>query len=76
MLKNQKFGVEVEMTGITREKAANIVAEVLGTTSSGPDMTCYQTRTIADQAARKWKDMRDSSINPVRNDTQIDRQTI
>ena len=28
MLKNQKFGVEVEMTGITREKAAAIVAEV------------------------------------------------
>ena len=68
MLKNQLFGVEVEMTGITREKAANIVADVLGTTSSGPDMTCYQTRTIADQAARKWKVMRDSSINPVRND--------
>ena len=32
MLKNQLFGVEVEMTGITREKAAKIVAEVLSTT--------------------------------------------
>ncbi len=68
MLKNQLFGVEVEMTGITREKAAAIVAEVLGTTASRPDSTCYETRTIADQAARKWKVMRDSSICSIRND--------
>ena len=68
MLKNQLFGVEVEMTGITREKAAKIVAEVLGTTASGPDRTCYETRVIADQAARKWKIMRDGSITSIRND--------
>lgn len=68
MLKNQKFGVEVEMTGISRERAAKVVAEVLGTTPSRPDGTCYETRTIADQAARKWKIMRDSSIHPIRND--------
>ena len=68
MLKNQKFGVEVEMTGITREKAAAIVAEVLGTTPSRPDGTGYKTRTIADHAARKWKIMRDSSIISIRND--------
>ena len=68
MLKNQLFGVEVEMTGITREKAARIVAEVLGTTPSHPESNCYHTRTIADQAARKWKIMRDSSIEAIRND--------
>ncbi|NBH99650.1 hypothetical protein D7Y41_31840 [Anaerotruncus sp. 1XD22-93] len=69
MLKNQLFGVEVEMTGITREKAASIIAEVLGTTSSQPNNTCYKTRTIVDQAARKWKVMRDSSITSIRNDS-------
>ena len=68
MLKNQLFGVEVEMTGITREKASAIVAEVLGTTASRPDHSCYETRIIADQAARKWKIMRDSSITAIRND--------
>lgn len=68
MLKNQLFGVEVEMTGITREKAARIVAEVLGTTPSRPESNCYHTRTIVDRAARKWKVMRDSSITPIRND--------
>lgn len=68
MLKNQLFGVEVEMTGITRKKAAKIVAEVLDTTPSASDSTCYQTRTITDQEARKWKIMRDSSISPQIND--------
>ena len=68
MIKNQLFGVEVEMTGITREKAARLVAEVLGTTPSHPESNCYHTRTIADQAARKWKIMRDSSIEAIRND--------
>lgn len=72
MLKNQLFGVEVEMTGITREKAARLVTEVLGTTSSHPESNCYHTRTIADQAARKWKIMRDSSITPIRNDDTIE----
>ena len=68
MLKNQLFGVEVEMTGITREKAARLVAEGLGTTPSHPESNCYHTRTIADLAARKWKIMRDSSIEAIRND--------
>lgn len=68
MLKNQKFGVEIEMTGITREKAARIVGEVLGSRPSAPSGNCYYTRQIKDQAARVWKVMRDSSISPVRND--------
>lgn len=72
MLKNQLFGVEVEMTGITRESAAKIVAMVLGSTPSQPDSTCYHTRTIADQASRKWKIMRDSSIDAIRNDNGND----
>lgn len=68
MIKNQKYGVEVEMTGITRAKAASIIAEVFGTRASSADGTCYHTITIKDQSSRTWKVMRDSSINPVRND--------
>lgn len=68
MIKRQRFGVEVEMTGITRKKAASIIAEVLGTRASAPDGTCYHTITIKDQSSRGWKVMRDSSIHPVIND--------
>ena len=68
MLKNQKFGVEIEMTGITRKKAAEIVGEILGSRPSNGTAGCYNTREIKDQASRIWKVMRDSSINPMRND--------
>lgn len=66
MLRNQLFGVEVEMTGITREKAAALVGEILGSQPSRPEGGC--TRTILDSASRKWKVMRDSSIDPCKND--------
>lgn len=66
LLKKQNYGVEVEITGITRKMAADAVAEIIGTTASRPDRTCYQTRTIRDAQGRKWKVMRDSSIHPIR----------
>ena len=68
MLKEQRFGVEVEMTGISRKKAADVLAEVFGAIAGEPDGTCYHTRIIKDQKNRKWNVMRDSSITPVRND--------
>lgn len=64
MLKNQKFGVEIEMTGITRERAAQIVGDILGSRPSCSASNCYETREIKDQASRIWKVMRDSSIRP------------
>lgn len=62
MLKNQKFGVEIEMTGITRAMAARIVASVLNSRASAAQGGCYHTRTITDSSGRDWKVMRDSSI--------------
>lgn len=65
LLKKQNYGVEIEFTGITRAMAAKAVAEVIGSTVTGPDHTCYHTRIIRDSQGRKWKIMRDSSIIPV-----------
>lgn len=64
MLKNQKFGVEIEFTGITRRKAAGIVAKVLGTTVPAAAQDAYKTRTMIDAQGRQWKVMRDGSILP------------
>lgn len=72
MIKNQRFGVEIEFTGITREKAANIVAKMFNTEASSPAYNCYHTRTIQDSKGRTWKVMRDSSIDPERNDGTCD----
>ena len=65
MLKNQRFGVEIEFTGTTRRKAAGIVARALGVAIPTADATVYKTRTIVDAEGRKWKVMRDSSILPM-----------
>lgn len=67
LLKNQKFGVEVEFTGITREMAANAVKEIVGGRMTGPKRDAYYTRSITDRQGRTWKVMRDSSITPKRN---------
>ena len=72
MLKHQRFGVEIEFTGITREKAANIVAKMFGTVASRPIRDGYFTRNVEDNKGRTWKVQRDSSINPVRNDGTVD----
>lgn len=66
LIKKQNFGVEVEFTGITREMAADAVAQILNSRVTGPERTYYHTRTISDAQGRKWKVMRDSSITPVR----------
>ena len=65
MMKNQKFGVEIEFTGITRRKAAGIVAKVLGCEVGIASSNVYKTRTMIDSQGRSWKVMRDSSIEPM-----------
>lgn len=67
LLKKQRFGVEVEFTGITREMAARAVQEVVGGTISGPRRDAYYTRSVKDSSGKIWKVMRDSSISPKRN---------
>ena len=62
LLKKQKFGVEIEFTGITILKASKIVAKVLSSSTSSVTRNVYNTRTILDNKMRKWKIMRDGSI--------------
>ncbi len=64
MLKNQKFGVEIEMTGISRGRAAEVIAEMLQSRISSVGGSPYYTRIVKDNQGREWKVMRDSSINP------------
>ena len=63
MLKNQKYGVEIELTGITRANAANVIANLFNTTARYEGGS-YKTYTTTDQQGRTWKIMRDSSIQP------------
>lgn len=60
-MKNQAFGAEIELTGISRQKAAKTIAEYFGTNSSHEGGT-YDKYTVTDRQGRKWQVMRDSSI--------------
>ncbi len=62
MLKKQNFGVEVEMTGITRAKAADLAAELFGTYHTNHIGGCYDTYIAYDAEDRKWQFVSDASI--------------
>lgn len=69
LIKKQRFGIEVELTGISRSKAAKVVAEALGSTRiSGPSNGCYDKRVVRDSEGRDWIIERDSSIAPTHTD--------
>lgn len=57
-LKDQCFGVEVEMTGITREQAAQALANYFGTTPRYKGGT-YDAWVVRDAENKEWKLMSD-----------------
>ena len=67
-IKNQCFGLEDEMTGITREEAAKALAEHFGTqaryTGGG-----YGKWTVKDPEGKTWTLMSDSSIRTEKRDS-------
>lgn len=60
-MKEQRYGIEIEMTGITRKEAADAVAKLLNGTN---DHTYggYDTYEVKAPDGRVWKLMSDSSI--------------
>ena len=64
-IKDQCFGVEVEMTGITRRQAAEALAAYFGT-SVHYCGTYYAAWGVSDPEGKEWKLMSDSSIRGVR----------
>ncbi len=64
---NTKIGIEVEFTGITREKAAQVAAEHLGGTAAYTG-GYYGTYTVTAPDGRAWKFMSDSSIKKQRRE--------
>ena len=65
-IQNQNFGVEIELTGITRQAAAQVIADYYGTIGTRFMGTAYKTYEAVDNKGRRWKCMRDASITPQR----------
>lgn len=64
-MKSQMFGVEIELTGITRYEVAKIMAEHWDTEAIY-EGGAYRMYTIRDVKNRKWKVMSDSSVTPMK----------
>ncbi len=60
-IQDQYFGTEIEMTGITSQRAAEVVAELFGTRAVC-DGGYYGVWSVTDQEGKKWKFMYDGSI--------------
>jgi hypothetical protein len=61
-IQDQRFGIEIEFTGIARERASQTAAEYFGT-SSRFDGTFYNVYSALDGQGRKWKFVSDASID-------------
>lgn len=68
-MRDQHFGIEIEMTGLTRYSAANIIAKHFES-EANQEHDYYDTYTVKDQEGRKWKVMFDSSISAYRGRTR------
>ncbi len=63
-IKNQNFGVEIELTGITRQHGAEVISAHFGGTAVGHLNDGYDSWSAKDTKGRTWKCMRDVSIKP------------
>ncbi len=66
-IQGQNFGVEIELTGITRREAASVIAKYYGTRSCYTGGG-YDTFSATDRKGRTWKAMSDASIDPYRKE--------
>ncbi|BAE86335.1 amidoligase family protein [Desulfitobacterium hafniense] len=66
-LKEQRFGIEIEMTGLSRQRAAEVLAEYFGRPDSY-DGGGYNEYSVLDNQSRRWKIMSDGSIVPERRE--------
>ena len=64
-IQDQYFGTEIEMTGITRQRAAEVVAELFGT-EAVHEGAYYGIWSARDREGKKWKFMSDGSIDTQR----------
>jgi len=60
-MKDQRFGIEIELTGLSCLRAAQVMAEYFGTPVSH-DGGYYGIYSVLDGQSRRWKVMSDGSI--------------
>lgn len=66
-MRSQRFGIEMEMTGISRKKAAEVIAAYFNT-HEVYDGGSYDAYHVTDGQGRNWKVVSDASIHPTTRD--------
>lgn len=66
-MKEQRFGIEIEMTGLSRQRAAQVLSEYFGQPVSF-DGGYYGEYSVLDSQNRRWKVMSDGSITTERKE--------
>lgn len=61
-MRDQRFGIEIEFTGITRNKAAKVAGELLSRPSQFAGGS-YGAYVVDDSQGRQWRFVSDASIN-------------
>lgn len=65
--KDQNYGCEIEMTGLTREQAAQAVAALFGTTARRTrESVTYDPWEVLDNDGKKWRFVYGGSISAVK----------
>lgn len=60
-MKNQRFGIEIELTGLSRKEAGQILSEYFGT-QLAHNGGFYDSYSVLDSQCRRWKIVSDASI--------------
>jgi len=61
---SRSIGIELEITGASRQKAAEVIADFFGTPYVY-EGTGYDKYSVTDSEGRKWTVMSDASITPL-----------
>lgn len=69
-MREQKFGLELEFTGISRYQAASVLAKHFGVTARHQGGS-YDKYTVSDSECREWTIARDSSLSPQKKDGSV-----
>ena len=65
-MKTQRFGIEIEFTGITRKQAAECIKKQMNSMAMDYMGGSYSTYDVVDNLGRTWKIVSDSSIEAQR----------
>ena len=62
---SRSIGIELEITGASRQKAAEVIADFFGTSYVYEGPGGYDKYSVTDSEGRKWTVMSDASITPL-----------